>query len=45
MARMEDESVDMILQDPPYGITACKWDKPINLEVFWPEWKRIIKPL
>ena len=43
MSRMPDKSVDMILQDPPYGITACKWDTNIDLEAFWLEWKRIIK--
>ena len=27
MKEIEDGSVDMILTDPPYGITQCKWDK------------------
>ena len=31
MKDMPDKSVDCILTDPPYGITACKWDKAINL--------------
>ncbi len=39
-------SVDMILQDPPYNTTACKWEWDImtKIEEFWTQWKRIIKP-
>lgn len=36
--------VDMILTDPPYGTTACKWDSVIPFEPMWAELKRIIKP-
>lgn len=39
-----DNSVDMILTDPPYGTTACKWDSIIPLEPMWEHLKRIIKP-
>ena len=31
MKRIPDGSVDMILTDPPYGTTACKWDSVIPL--------------
>jgi site-specific DNA-methyltransferase (adenine-specific) len=44
MNMLEDESVDMILTDPPYGTTACKWDSIIPLEPMWAQLKRIIKP-
>ena len=27
-----DGSVDMVMTDPPYGTTACKWDSIIPLE-------------
>lgn len=37
-------SVDMVLADPPYGTTACKWDSIIPLEPMWAELKRVIKP-
>jgi len=37
-------SIDMVLADPPYGTTACKWDSIIDLEKMWVELKRIIKP-
>lgn len=36
-------SVDMVLADPPYGTTACKWDSIIPLEPMWEQLKRIIK--
>lgn len=39
-----DCSVDMILTDPPYGTTACKWDTVIPFEPMWEQLKRIIKP-
>ena len=34
----------MILTDPPYGTTACKWDSVIPFEPMWEQLKRIIKP-
>lgn len=44
MRKIPDGSVDMILTDPPYGTTACKWDSIIPLEPMWLQLKRIIKP-
>ena len=44
MAGFESESVDMILCDPPYGTTQCKWDSIIPLEPMWEQLKRVIKP-
>jgi site-specific DNA-methyltransferase (adenine-specific) len=44
MKEIPDGSVDMILTDPPYGTTACKWDSIIPLEPMWEQLKRIIKP-
>jgi site-specific DNA-methyltransferase (adenine-specific) len=44
MKEIEDGSVDMILTDPPYGTTACKWDSVIPLEPMWRQSKRVIKP-
>ena len=35
MKEVLDESVDMILTDPPYGITDCKWDKILPLPPWW----------
>ena len=44
MKEIEFGSVDMILTDPPYGTTACKWDSIIPLEPMWEQLKRVIKP-
>ncbi len=44
MKEIESGSVDMILTDPPYGTTACKWDSIIPLEPMWEQLKRVIKP-
>ena len=44
MKTIPDGSVDMILTDPPYGTTACKWDSVIPFEPMWIELKRVIKP-
>jgi len=43
MSDIQDGSVDMILCDLPYGITACKWDSVIPFEPLWQHYKRIIK--
>ena len=33
----------MVLTDPPYGTTACKWDSIIPFEPMWTELHRIVK--
>ena len=38
-----DGSVDLILTDPPYGTTACKWDVVIPFEPMWIEVWRVLK--
>lgn len=43
MKQIPDESVDMVLTDPPYGTTACKWDIIIPFEPMWEQLKRITK--
>ena len=44
MKKIPDGSVDMVLTDPPYGTTACKWDTVIPLEPMWAELRRVVKP-
>lgn len=44
MKDIKDESIDLILCDPPYGTTACKWDNIIPFNLMWVEINRIIKP-
>ena len=41
---LEAESIDLILTDPPYNTTDCKWETKLNWSDWWHEWKRIIKP-
>ena len=40
MKEIPDGSVDLILTDPPYGTTACKWDTVIPFEPMWEQLKR-----
>ena len=44
MKDIPDGSVDLVLADPPYGTTACKWDSVIPFEPMWEQLHRIIKP-
>ena len=44
MKEIKSGSIDMVLADPPYGTTACKWDSIIPLEPMWEQLKRVIKP-
>ena len=44
LKEIPDGSVDMVLCDPPYGTTACKWDSVIPFEPMWEQLNRIIKP-
>jgi site-specific DNA-methyltransferase (adenine-specific) len=43
MKQIPDNSIDMVLTDPPYGTTACKWDTVIDFEPMWEQLKRITK--
>ena len=40
---LADQSIDLVLTDPPYGTTPCKWDSVISYEVMWKELKRVVK--
>ena len=43
MAKLDAGSVDMVLTDPPYGTTACKWDSVIQFAPMWEQLKRVTK--
>lgn len=43
MKYIENDSIDMILCDLPYGITGCKWDAVIPIPILWESYKRVIK--
>ena len=41
--KIPDGSVDMILDDLPYGTTDCAFDKRLPFEPMWAEFKRVTK--
>lgn len=43
MKQIPDKSIDMILCDPPYGTTNCRWDSVLDLPAMWKQYERIIK--
>jgi site-specific DNA-methyltransferase (adenine-specific) len=43
MKEIDDQSIDMILCDLPYGITRCIWDNEIDLIELWKQYERIMK--
>lgn len=44
MKKIKDKSIDMILCDLPYGVTAQnKWDVILPFEKMWNEYNRVIK--
>tara|TARA_R110002167_G_scaffold55020_2_gene156605 strand:+ start:1880 stop:2722 length:843 start_codon:yes stop_codon:yes gene_type:complete len=43
MKGLDDNSIDLIFCDLPYGQTSCKWDCCIDLDKFWIEVMRIKK--
>lgn len=44
MKLIQDESVDMILCDLPYGTTGSKWDSTLPTDELWSEYRRIVSP-
>ena len=43
MKQLDDNSIDMVLCDLPYGSTGCSWDCIIPLDLLWKQYERIIK--
>jgi len=43
MKEIPDGSVDMILTDPPYGMTIQKWDACLDMQSAWSEIWRVCK--
>ena len=43
MKQIDDNSVDCIICDLPYGTTACSWDIIIPFDKLWEQYNRIIK--
>lgn len=40
---IDDNSIDLVLVDLPYGQTDCHWDKCIDFEEMWKQLKRVGK--
>jgi site-specific DNA-methyltransferase (adenine-specific) len=40
---LPDNSIDLVLTDPPYGTSACEWDNVIPYKDVWSNLKRVIK--
>ena len=43
LEKLEDNSIDMVLVDLPYGQTDCKWDCLIDLDKMWKLLKKCCK--
>lgn len=43
MKDIPDKSIDAIICDLPYGVTAPKWDEHIDMVELWKQYNRIIK--
>lgn len=43
MKNIPDKSVDMVLCDLPFGTTMNKWDKKIDLQVLFAEYRKLVK--
>jgi site-specific DNA-methyltransferase (adenine-specific) len=44
MEYINDNTIDMVFADLPYGKTANKWDTIIDLNEWWPKILRVLKP-
>lgn len=40
---LDDQSIDLVFTDLPYGTTNCKWDTVIDLDLMWSELDRLVK--
>ena len=43
MKDIEDNTIDFLFCDLPFGITSCMWDCKIDLSLFWEQINRICK--
>lgn len=44
ITKIEDNSIDFIYTNPPYGITEKKWDTPLDWDQLWFHMWRVSKP-
>ena len=43
LKQIEDESIDLVLADLPYGMTANHWDSVIPMDQLWDHYTRLLK--
>ena len=43
LTKIKRHSVDLIIADMPYGVSACKWDHCIPMEPLWQQIWRIMR--
>lgn len=43
LKKVETGSIDLLLQDTPFGCTQNEWDIAPNFAEMWPEWERVTK--
>jgi site-specific DNA-methyltransferase (adenine-specific) len=41
---LDDNSVDMVCVDPPYGTTSIEWDSVLDFSEMWKGLNRVVKP-
>jgi site-specific DNA-methyltransferase (adenine-specific) len=44
MKKLQTASIDAIITDLPYGVTANEADKKLDMAIWWAEVKRLLKP-
>ena len=44
MPKLKPATVNLILADLPYGVTACEWDHIIPFALLWENYERLLKP-
>ena len=44
MDKLSTDSIDLVVCDPPYGITSIKWDQVLDFNILWSIYGRIVKP-
>lgn len=45
LPELPDKSVDVIITDPPYGVTGLHWDEKPDQAQLWQQLCRVVKPL
>lgn len=40
---LSDQTIDACITDPPYGVTAARFDQPLPLDWLWPQLNRLLR--